>query len=111
MKIIYFLSNVTFPAFRSEFFHQFHLKIPIKINFNIFLEPDRSNYWILNTDYTGFSIIVSCRPTEENKSIEAYWLLSRDQTISEEGRRIADAVVDSKLDKNRIRKTVQDPEK
>lgn len=75
------------------------------------LEPDRSNYWILNTDYTGFSIIVSCRPTEENKSIEAYWLLSRDQTISEEGRRIADAVVDSKLDKNRIRKTVQDHEK
>ena len=89
----------------------FTQKYQLKLILIPFLEPDRSNYWILNTDYTGFSIIVSCRPTEENKSIEAYWLLSRDQTISEEGRRIADAVVDSKLDKNRIRKTVQDPEK
>lgn len=74
-------------------------------------DPDRSNYWILSTDYINYSIVVNCRAKDENKSIESYWLLSRTPQVSEEGRKIADEIINNKLDKSRIRITVQDAEK
>lgn len=45
------------------------------------MEPDRSNYWILGTDYRSFSLVWSCEQITAESYREFAWILSREQKI------------------------------
>ena len=42
-----------------------------------------TNYNVLDTDYTSYSIVYSCRSTKWYEKEESLWVLTRDTTISE----------------------------
>ncbi|EFX82011.1 hypothetical protein DAPPUDRAFT_302799 [Daphnia pulex] len=46
--------------------------------------PADGNYWVLDTDYTNYSIVWSCQ-TFNGKSIQFLWYLSRQRQPSESG--------------------------
>jgi apolipoprotein D and lipocalin family protein len=72
-------------------------------------EPnDRSNYWVLDTDYNNFAVVWQCEPKGENLSRENYWLLSRTKVLSTDTdvlARIA-AVTDDLIIREEVRTTV-----
>ena len=43
-----------------------------------------ANYNVLDTDYTTYSIVYSCRDAGWSQKSEDMWILSRDTTISDE---------------------------
>ncbi|ETN60998.1 apolipoprotein D [Anopheles darlingi] len=54
-----------------------------KLNVSFFGAPnDRSNYWVLETDYETYSLVWSCEPLEDERSEESFWLLSRTPTLT-----------------------------
>ncbi|XP_058121248.1 apolipoprotein D-like [Anopheles ziemanni] len=54
-----------------------------KLNVSFFGAPnDRSNYWVLDTDYQTYSVVWSCEELEENLSEESFWVLSRTPTMT-----------------------------
>ncbi|XP_003436167.2 uncharacterized protein LOC11175951 [Anopheles gambiae] len=56
-----------------------------KLNVSFYGAPnDESNYWILDTDYENYSIVWSCEPIGEERSLEYYWLLSRTPALPED---------------------------
>uniref|UniRef100_A0A182QXM1 Apolipoprotein D n=1 Tax=Anopheles farauti TaxID=69004 RepID=A0A182QXM1_9DIPT len=49
-----------------------------KLNVSFFGAPnDRSNYWVLDTDYDNFSVVWSCEQLTPQQSEESFWVLSR----------------------------------
>ncbi|XP_062557077.1 uncharacterized protein LOC134221928 [Armigeres subalbatus] len=59
--------------------------LPAKLNVAFFGAPnDRSNYWVLDTDYENYSVVWSCESVEENRSRESFWLLSRSRQLSQD---------------------------
>uniref|UniRef100_A0A182NRI4 Apolipoprotein D n=1 Tax=Anopheles dirus TaxID=7168 RepID=A0A182NRI4_9DIPT len=49
-----------------------------KLNVSFFGAPnDRSNYWVLDTDYDKFSVVWSCEQIAPQQSEESFWVLSR----------------------------------
>jgi len=55
----------------------------LMVNFP-FMGPLESPYWVLDTDYTGYSIVWSCRPAPDGvNSYQTYWFLSRTRTPSD----------------------------
>uniref|UniRef100_A0A4Y0BP82 Apolipoprotein D n=1 Tax=Anopheles funestus TaxID=62324 RepID=A0A4Y0BP82_ANOFN len=56
-----------------------------KLNVSFYGAPnDESNYWVLDTDYENYSIVWSCEPLGEDRSLEYYWLLSRTPSLPED---------------------------
>ncbi|XP_050088551.1 apolipoprotein D-like [Anopheles aquasalis] len=54
-----------------------------KLNVSFFGAPnDRSNYWVLDTDYDTYSLVWSCQPLEDERSEESFWLMSRTPTLT-----------------------------
>uniref|UniRef100_A0A182NRI3 Apolipoprotein D n=1 Tax=Anopheles dirus TaxID=7168 RepID=A0A182NRI3_9DIPT len=57
-----------------------------KLNVSFYGAPnDESNYWVLDTDYENYSIVWSCEPLGEERSLEYFWLLSRTPSLPEDG--------------------------
>uniref|UniRef100_A0A182JQH2 Apolipoprotein D n=1 Tax=Anopheles christyi TaxID=43041 RepID=A0A182JQH2_9DIPT len=56
-----------------------------KLNVSFYGAPnDESNYWVLDTDYENYSIVWSCEPIGEERSLEYYWLLSRTPSLPDD---------------------------
>ncbi|XP_050072150.1 uncharacterized protein LOC126560032 [Anopheles maculipalpis] len=56
-----------------------------KLNVSFYGAPnDESNYWVLDTDYENYSLVWSCEPIGEERSLEYYWLLSRTPSLPED---------------------------
>ncbi|XP_058454658.1 apolipoprotein D-like [Malaya genurostris] len=54
------------------------------VNYGI-KSSNESNYWIVDTDYTRFSIVYTCMQIDGSESvIEGYWMLSRTPELTEE---------------------------
>lgn len=47
-------------------------------------EPDRSNYWVLGTDYHNYSLVWSCDQLTNNTYNEYAWVLSRTRDMKPE---------------------------
>lgn len=47
-------------------------------------EPDRSNYWVLDTDYTNYSVVWSCEQISAQSYNEFAWVLSRSKEVTSE---------------------------
>uniref|UniRef100_A0AAG5D074 Apolipoprotein D n=1 Tax=Anopheles atroparvus TaxID=41427 RepID=A0AAG5D074_ANOAO len=45
-------------------------------------KPDRSNYWVLDTDYTNYAVVFSCEPffKDPSKNVLGFWIFSRTPT-------------------------------
>ncbi|XP_011177881.1 apolipoprotein D [Zeugodacus cucurbitae] len=43
-----------------------------------------SNYWVLSTDYTNYSVVYSCQPTQDDSHSIIVWILTRAQQPSAE---------------------------
>lgn len=48
-------------------------------------EPDRSNYWVLGTDYHSYSLVWSCEQLTSNTYSEFAWVLSRTKELKPDG--------------------------
>ncbi|XP_053680165.1 apolipoprotein D-like [Anopheles nili] len=56
-----------------------------KLNVSFYGAPnDESNYWVLDTDYESYSIVWSCEPIGQDRSLEYYWLLSRTPALPDD---------------------------
>lgn len=46
-------------------------------------KPDRSNYWVLDTDYTSYGVVYSCEPffRDSSKNVLGFWIFSRTPTF------------------------------
>lgn len=56
---------------------------PGKFNVAFFgAEPDRSNYWVVGTDYTGYSVVWSCEQISATSYQEFAWVLSREKELT-----------------------------
>uniref|UniRef100_A0A182QHE2 Lipocalin/cytosolic fatty-acid binding domain-containing protein n=1 Tax=Anopheles farauti TaxID=69004 RepID=A0A182QHE2_9DIPT len=57
---------------------------PAKLSVAFFgAKPDRSNYWVLDTDYTSFAVVWSCEPffRDASKNVLGFWIFSRNPTF------------------------------
>lgn len=71
--------GVAVPTFPAD------TRNPAKLNVAFFgQEPDRSNYWVLDTDYTSYSVVWSCEQTSPTSYTEYAWVLSREQYMTPE---------------------------
>jgi apolipoprotein D and lipocalin family protein len=61
--------------------------------------PQPSNYLVLDTDYTNFSVVYFCTNFENEQSKEAFWLLSRSKVLSAEVKEKAEGLVDKYFDR------------
>jgi apolipoprotein D and lipocalin family protein len=61
--------------------------------------PQPSNYLVLDTDYTNFSVVYFCSNLENEQSKEAFWLLSRSKVLSAEVKEKVEGLVDKYFDK------------
>lgn len=71
----------------GQFFEQIGRAVPsfpdaepflAKLNVSFFDMPnDRSNYWVLSTDYINYAMVFSCEDLPSGNSLESYWFLSR----------------------------------
>ncbi|XP_046632632.1 apolipoprotein D-like isoform X2 [Daphnia pulicaria] len=69
--------------------------------------PADGNYWVLDTDYTNYSIVWSCQ-TFNGKSIQFLWYLSRQRQPSESGLTFVHHRIDSfGLDQKFLKTTEQ----
>lgn len=49
-----------------------------QLNVSFFDMPnDRSNYWVLSTDYINYALVFSCEDLPNERSNESFWYLSR----------------------------------
>ncbi|KAG5681844.1 hypothetical protein PVAND_011252 [Polypedilum vanderplanki] len=86
-------------------------EIPLRAMLNVTFGGDlinRSNYWVLSTDYSDYAFVVSCINLPASRSSESYWLLSRSTTISTAARNRANDLIEKFIDRSRIRVTNQD---
>lgn len=57
---------------------------PAKFNVAFFgIEPERSNYWVLGTDYTSYALVYSCNQITPEMYLEFSWVLSHTRTTDE----------------------------
>uniref|UniRef100_A0A182MT65 Apolipoprotein D n=1 Tax=Anopheles culicifacies TaxID=139723 RepID=A0A182MT65_9DIPT len=57
---------------------------PAKLSVAFFgQKPERSNYWVLDTDYTSFAVVWSCEPfyKDASKNVLGFWVFSRNPTF------------------------------
>ncbi|XP_053667474.1 apolipoprotein D-like, partial [Anopheles marshallii] len=57
---------------------------PAKLSVAFFgAKPKRSNYWVLDTDYTSFAVVWSCEPffKDASKNVLGFWIFSRNPTF------------------------------
>jgi apolipoprotein D and lipocalin family protein len=78
-----------------------------KLNVTFAGEPNRSNYWILDTDYDNYSIVWSCGGAGALVRAEFAWILARKPYIDGEVLDKVNANIDKYLKKDKLRKTNQ----
>lgn len=60
-------------------------RVPAKLSVAFFgIEPDRSNYWVLGSDYHSYSLVYSCEQVTPTTYEEYAWVLSRTKNPSAE---------------------------
>lgn len=58
-------------------------RVPAKFSVAFFgLEPDRSNYWVLGSDYNTYSVVWSCEQVTADTYNEFSWVLSREKEMT-----------------------------
>lgn len=58
---------------------------PAKFNVAFFgIEPERSNYWVLGTDYRTHALVYSCNQISPEAYLEFAWVLSRTRNTNED---------------------------
>ncbi|EAT38565.1 AAEL009559-PA [Aedes aegypti] len=72
------------------------------------MPPIKSNYWVLDTDYTSFAFVWSCFPVSDNIKGESYWLLSRTVELPASVQARVDELTDAHLIRRHIRQTRHD---
>uniref|UniRef100_A0A1Q3FPN3 Apolipoprotein D n=1 Tax=Culex tarsalis TaxID=7177 RepID=A0A1Q3FPN3_CULTA len=88
--------------------------VQAKLNVSFFGAPnDRSNYWVIDTDYDKFAIVWACEPLPQDRSSEGFWLLSRTRkfTDDKEANERAFGAIRKYIDQNNIRFTNQADER
>merc|ERR1712168_292137 len=66
-------------------------------------------YWVLDTDYTSYSVVYSCTSYLINR-VEFLWILGRKTTLTEETRQqISSLLSGFKIDESKLRVTSHDP--
>ncbi|CAD7014849.1 unnamed protein product [Ceratitis capitata] len=50
---------------------------PVSTSFNA-----TSNYWVLSTDYTSYSVVYSCQPSQDDAHSVTVWILTRERQPS-----------------------------
>lgn len=71
---------------------------------------NESNYWILSTDYDNYSIVYYCKNTEDNKSMEFAWVLSRQTQLNEAVRANVNGLMDTHFDRSAMHQSEQSAE-
>lgn len=100
--------NVTFSPLRklNNYIHFSKKFFIYLINYFLPIEPSVSNYWVLRTDYSNYAFVVSCFNNADGiSSTEAYWLLSRTNTLT--NRASAEELINRYMDRSKIRPTNQ----
>lgn len=84
-------------------------EVPVqgKISVSFFNKPFVPNYFVMETDYTNYSIVWNCKDVGENESHEMAWVLSRSTELTEEIQLKVNKAVEKFFDKNLLVKTVQ----
>ncbi|KXJ74932.1 hypothetical protein RP20_CCG012696 [Aedes albopictus] len=72
------------------------------------MPPIKSNYWVLDTDYTSFAFVWSCFPVSDTIKGENYWLLSRTVELPATVQERVDELTDAHLIRRHIRQTQHD---
>ncbi|XP_065079392.1 apolipoprotein D-like [Ochlerotatus camptorhynchus] len=72
------------------------------------MPPISSNYWVLDTDYTGFAFVFSCFPVSDNIKGENYWLLSRTTELPANAQDRVEELTEKFLIRRHIRVTKHD---
>ncbi|XP_028988860.1 apolipoprotein Da, duplicate 2 [Betta splendens] len=81
---------------------------PAKLLVSFFEDSPPSPYWVLSTDYTGFSLVYSCTELGPLR-MEFAWILSRQPTLSEETiERLHSALSSIGVNLDELRATNQD---
>lgn len=78
-----------------------------KISVSFYNKPFTPNYFVMETDYTNYSIVWNCNNIGENETQEVAWILSRTSELTEEIQLKVDKAVEKFLDKDLLVKTVQ----
>ncbi|OQV11848.1 putative Apolipoprotein D [Hypsibius exemplaris] len=69
----------------------------------------KGGYWVMDTDYTNYSVVYSCTNISENLKIEFAWVLSRTTTLSDATNQTVQEVLQrNSIDPSRFRKTSQE---
>jgi apolipoprotein D and lipocalin family protein len=55
-----------------------------KCEANFFSFAPLADYRVLDTDYTNYSVVYSCADLPSNQRLEDLWIISREQTLSQE---------------------------
>lgn len=78
-----------------------------KISVSFFNKPFVPNYFIMETDYTNYSIVWNCNDLGENESDVQAWVLSKTAELTDEIQEKVNKAVEKFLEKNLLMKTVQ----
>ncbi|OQV11849.1 putative Apolipoprotein D [Hypsibius exemplaris] len=69
----------------------------------------KGGYWVMDTDYTSYSVVYSCAQIGENQKIEFAWVLSRTKTLSDAINQIVQEVLTrNSIDQTPFQKTSQE---
>lgn len=73
------LRGAAIPSFPED------TRNPAKFSVAFFgAEPDRSNYWVLGSDYVNYSLVWSCEQLTQTTYNEFAWVLSRNKEMTPE---------------------------
>ena len=68
--------------------------VPAKLSVAFFgQEPDRSNYWVLGTDYSSYAVVWSCEQNQPDSHLETAWVLSRTSTLTAAASEAVDVIL------------------
>ena len=78
-----------------------------KLNVTFFGEPNRSNYWILDTDYINYTIVWSCSSSGVSMHAEFAWIMARTPYIDGDVLDKVNANIDRYFKRDKLEKVNQ----
>ncbi|GBP17935.1 Apolipoprotein D [Eumeta japonica] len=67
----------------------------LEVTFIVNGVPNVANYYVLETDYTNFALVYSCRNTDTNSRIVSSWKLSRQRNYDSQFDAIMDPIIEN----------------